>query len=195
MRSKWLEWRPGVGFVGFAGSLSTGFPITRGSEESETRVSVASPNELMEKTSDGEPTEPTKPRLQGFERTDPRHLAITHSSEYVSSQDNDSHDAGLLEAWHTAFPTDPYAQRLRTAMRELVHREYAAGMIIWLRQACPALYLELTEGLPNKMQSIWEAQAPVEEFQNVVNIWLKAHRTSCEIYEKYLGSRPRAAAC
>jgi hypothetical protein len=61
--------------------------------------------------------------------------------------------------------------------------------MIWLGESCPILYVELTEGLPNEIQRLWEAKSPVEEFQKVLDNWVEAHRTGCEMYEKYLTAK------
>ena len=75
-------------------------------------------------------------------------------------------------------------------MRELARPDYPVGMIPWLGEAYPILHVELTDGLPNEMQRLWEAQVPVEEFQKVLDIWVEAHQMACEMYEKHLAKRP-----
>ena len=78
-------------------------------------------------------------------------------------------------------------------MREVARPHYPAGMIRWLREAYPILHVELTEGLPNQMQRLWEAQVPVEDFQKVLDTWVEAHPMGCEMYEKHLpAKRPEA---
>ncbi len=41
------------------------------------------------------------------------------------------------------------------------------------------------------MQRLWETHAPVEEFQKVLDIWVEAHRTGCEMYSKRLLAESR----
>ncbi len=84
---------------------------------------------------------------------------------------------------------DEYSLRLRAAIQEVCGPDYPAGMIPWLREAYPILHVELTDGLPNEIQRLWEAQVPTEEFQNVLDIWVEAHRMACEMYEKHLPAK------
>jgi len=86
---------------------------------------------------------------------------------------------------------DPYAVRLRRVWECLCHPEYPAGMILWLGDACPILYTELTERLPDKIQRLWEARAPLDEFERVLDLWKEAHRTGCRIYRQHLVAEKR----
>jgi hypothetical protein len=124
----------------------------------------------MGKAPDLKPTEPTEPGFVGFEGEAPANFPITRNWE---------------------APVDAYGERLGNAMQSLASPEYPAGMIVWLGDACPILYTELTERLPDKIQRLWEAQAPLDEFERVLDLWKEAHRTGCRIYRQHLVAEKR----
>jgi hypothetical protein len=87
---------------------------------------------------------------------------------------------------------DAYAKRLRALMQPIRSPDYPGGMIPWLDDACPILYTELTERLPKEMQRLWEARAPLDEFERVVDLWMEALQTACKMYEQHLaGGNPQ----
>jgi hypothetical protein len=84
------------------------------------------------------------------------------------------------------LPADAYAERLRAAMESVCRPDYPAGMIPWLDDACPILYTDLIERLPNEMQQLWERKAPLEEFDLIIAVWIELHRNCGELYRRSL---------
>ncbi len=81
-----------------------------------------------------------------------------------------------------ALSIDLYAERMQATLREINRPDYPAGMILWLEQANPILYLELTGRLPDEIHRLWEARGPLEQFENVLARLVQTHRQACELY-------------
>jgi hypothetical protein len=191
MRSKWLEWTPKAGLVGFEASASALSQITQDSIDTQTQVPAPRENGVIQESVHSKPTKPTEPDLRDLGRTDRKDPATMHGSAPDPRPAHENRDAKAQENSREPVPNDLYAERLRAAMLEVAQRN-SVGMIVWLREACPTLHAELLERLPDEMQSAWESRAPIEEFQDVVNIWLKAYRTGCEMYEQYQSPKTQA---
>jgi hypothetical protein len=140
-------------------------------------------SKIMEQTAKPEPTKPTKPGFVGFVGSAAADLCITRDSKSPSNRAPESYQSEPRVANQGSFPGDPYAERLGAAMREVARPDYPAGMIPWLGEAHPVLYAELTEGLPNAMQRLWSAHAPLEDFDRIIGLWLEAHQTACGLFK------------
>ena len=81
--------------------------------------------------------------------------------------------------------TDPYADRMKGALRAINAPSYRAGMISWLGETQPNLYLELTSKLPDEIQRIWSERAPIEHFESVLARLVSLHQQCCEQYRAY----------
>src|SRR5438309_2104459 len=109
--------------------------------------------ETMEKAPDLEPSKPTKPGFEGFVGASPRHFSITRDSCPGSAK----------------LPvSDPYAERMQAALREINRLDYPAGMISWLDTVRADLYSELTAHLPDEIHRLWSERAPLEQFEAVL---------------------------
>ena len=58
------------------------------------------------------------------------------------------------------------------------------GILPWLRQNHPALYGQLVNSIPDDIHRLWAGQAPLDEFERVLDLWRVAHETACEMYRK-----------
>src|SRR6516164_4407397 len=76
--------------------------------------------------------------------------------------------------------TDPYQELVRSTLAKV--SDQPVGMVPWLRQSRPMLYEELVVKLPDKIHRLWVGQAPLAEFQRILDLWLEAYRASCEVY-------------
>jgi hypothetical protein len=81
-----------------------------------------------------------------------------------------------------------YHAAVEAALKAICRPDYEPGMILWLEKADPGLYDRLTCRLPDLISLLWNAHAPLGEFQRVVDEWLATHtraysmfHTSCEI--------------
>jgi hypothetical protein len=117
-----------------------------------------------------EPSKPTKPGSVGFVGALPGAFPITgkHGSGYKLPL------------------SDPYAERMRVALREVNPPDYPAGMIPWLGTARPDLYAELTSSLPDEIQRLWSERAPLEQFEVVLARLVSFHRQCCDLYRAAL---------
>ena len=78
--------------------------------------------------------------------------------------------------------SDPYAERMRAALRSINTPDYPAGMLPWLGTAQPPFYAELTDHLPNEIERLWSGRGPLEEFESVLARVVSLHRRCCELY-------------
>jgi hypothetical protein len=83
---------------------------------------------------------------------------------------------------------DPYQKLAVACLAKICRPDYPAGMIPWLGKKHPRLYEELTALLPDEIHQMWVERAPLDEFERILNLWLEAHRTSCELYVKSNGT-------
>jgi len=148
-------------------------------------------SEIIEKNASPEPTKPSKPGLAGFVGMAPAHSYITRDSKAPSGRTSEGHQSNSQVA-SDGIASDPYAERLGAAMREVGRPDYPAGLIPWLGETNPRLYAELTERLPEDIQRLWEAHAPLEQFEKVLAHLLDAHRSACAVYKAHLEARQRS---
>ena len=126
--------------------------------------------EIIEKRTGSEPTKPTKPSSVGFVGASPLDSTIMSAPRSA-----------------TKLPvSDPYAERLRAAIRQINVPGYPAGMVPWLDTVRPDLYAELTARLPDEIQRLWSERAPLEQFESVLARLVTLHRRCCELYRTEL---------
>ena len=75
---------------------------------------------------------------------------------------------------------DPYQELVRATLAKVSDQPF--GMVPWLKENLPMLYEELTTQLPDEIHRLWEGRAPLVEFKRILDLWLEAHRASCEVY-------------
>jgi hypothetical protein len=84
-------------------------------------------------------------------------------------------------------PVEPkdadYHARVEGVLDAICRPDYSPGMILWLGRADPGLYERLTFSLPDRISCLWNAHAPLNEFQSVVDEWLAAHRRACSLFK------------
>jgi hypothetical protein len=141
-------------------------------------------SQIIEKTANPEPTKPTKPSFVGFVGTVPAHFSITPDSESPFGQAREGFQSELRVATNKGrLPSDPYSRRFSTAMREVARPDYPVGMILWLGEANPALYADLTVRFPDELQRLWSEHAPLMDFDRILRLWVEAHRTACRLFK------------
>jgi len=87
------------------------------------------------------------------------------------------------DGWPSKLPvSDPYAERMRQALRHFNSPDYPAGMIQWLGTARPDLYARLTSNLPDEIQRLWSERAPLEHFERVPARLVSLHRECRDLY-------------
>ncbi len=82
--------------------------------------------------------------------------------------------------------TNPYAECMQAALREINRAGYPAGMIVWLGENAPGLYAKLTEDLPNEIDRLWNTHAPIAQFQETLRRLVKLHAQCCEFYHQHI---------
>ncbi len=79
---------------------------------------------------------------------------------------------------------DRYAERMQEALRRICRSDYPPGMLLWLEGAHPHLYAELTGRLPDEMQGLWAAHAPLKRFQVALDRLVEAHQEAFKLYRQ-----------
>ncbi len=77
---------------------------------------------------------------------------------------------------------DPYAERMRVALRHINSSDYPSGMLPWLGIAQPDLYDQLTSRLPEELHEVWSEHGPLEHFETVLTQLVSLHRKACSLY-------------
>jgi hypothetical protein len=75
-----------------------------------------------------------------------------------------------------------YHASVEAALDAICRPDYPPGMILWLESADAGLYNRLTRSLPNRISYLWNAHAPLDNFQTVVDEWLATHRRACSLF-------------
>jgi len=132
------------------------------------RVATSAPTEPLAESGDIEPQNVADPAIFLLPATDDGH--------------------GLLAAQVPPADAD-YAQRLQACLALINSPDYPAGMVPWLDEAYPRLYAELTSRLPDDIHRLWEAHAPVEQFEGALNRLLGPHRQACALYRAHLSAK------
>jgi hypothetical protein len=70
------------------------------------------------------------------------------------------------------------------ALSKINRPDYPAGMILWLEQAAPGLYAELTSGIPNEIDQIWNEHESLDEFEAALDRLVAAHREAGRLYRE-----------
>ncbi len=166
MRSRWLEWTPNTGFVGFEGTGSVDSPIARASNETEAQPSASGRDELISKTGQREPTKPTEPAPLGN--------AECHSER----------PSNFWGANRDGKPRDYYGWRAHVALNTICKISGPEGLIIWLDEHSPFLYRRLTSDLPNKISRAWNVRVPHEAFDALCRDLVETFQRAVDLYRK-----------
>jgi len=94
----------------------------------------------------------------------------------------------LMELDHSEADAE-YARRAQEALASVCRPDYPQGMILWLGEASPRLYAELTERLPGEIHRLWSEHAPLEKFQAILDRWKQTHAQACVLYRAHLAAR------
>lgn len=166
MKSKWLDWTPEAGFVGFEGSQSAVSSISQVPDENGTAALSLRPQVTIEKVPAHEPTKPTEPA----------------SAAHINP---------LLERppYFWGRHGDAYGWRVHIALEAMCNIPAPEGLIVWLGEQSPALYRRLTRDLPNRVSRAWNARVPHEEFDALCFDWVDTFRGAAEMYR--LSHNPR----
>lgn len=157
MRSKWLDWTPKTGSVGFDGSTPVVFPITRAFEGDGSPGRGLLPHATMEKVAASEPTKPTEP-------TSSDHGTVGKPSHF----------------WGKRSGT--YGWRAHAALDAICEIPAPKGFIVWLCEHSPFLYGRLTRDLPNEISRAWDAQIPYEDFDALCLELVDTYRRGVALY-------------
>lgn len=81
------------------------------------------------------------------------------------------------------YQKDPYLNMLQTALRAVCQLPYPPGMLLWLEQAHPSKYLSLTVEVPNRIEELWRAHAPLQQFHDVLDRWVETFREADALFQ------------
>jgi hypothetical protein len=135
--------------------------------------------QLVEKGGQSEPTEPTKPGSVGSVGPSPTVFQIDHGGQQGETW---WEELALGEA----RGDHEYRDRLQAAFL-LICPDYTAGMVDWLEGADPVLYDDLICRLPRLISQQWNIDSPIEDFQQLVDMWLATHQRACALFRERTG--------
>jgi hypothetical protein len=163
MRSKWLDWTPEAGSVGFEGPASAEYPIRQIPEKNATQVSAPSIDELIQKSVQREPTKPTEPVSFGNRKR----LLERPSYFWGANRGGKSRDY--------------YGWRANVALKAICKIPAPEGLIVWLGEHSPFSYRNLTSDLPNRISQAWNDRVPFEDFDVLCFAWVDNYRRAVEL--------------
>ena len=71
--------------------------------------------------------------------------------------------------------TDPYWSKVLAAWRQIASHDYLPGAMQWAQKHHPDRYHYLTTELPAAWERLWDAAAPLDDFQAALDAWVGAH--------------------
>ena len=78
--------------------------------------------------------------------------------------------------------SDPYWCRLMAAWRQIADHEYLPGAMKWAEKHRPDRYHRVTNELPAQWEGLWDAHAPLERFQVILDEWVVAHKELIDLF-------------
>jgi hypothetical protein len=123
-------------------------------------------SQIIRQITDSEGTKLTKPAFGSFGTSAPVSFPIISGQELPI--------------------TDPYAERMQAALRQIAVPSYPQGMILWLETGDPQAYAELTSDIPDEIARLWKERAPLQKFEAVLSRFVSLH-WRCR--EAYVGAR------
>jgi hypothetical protein len=163
MRSKWLDWTPNAGSVGFEGSPSMEYSIMQADEQSVNPLPAPSIDELIPKSVQREPTKPTEPASLVCKKPP------SERPSYLWGTDRDGK------------ARDYYGWRANVALEAICKIPAPEGLIVWLGGHSPFLYRNLTTDLPNRISQAWNDRVPFEDFDGLCFAWVDNFRRAAEL--------------
>ena len=83
---------------------------------------------------------------------------------------------------NSAHQCDPYCVRMEAAKKQIATHPFIPGLVRWLQQAKPQLQRKFTISLPREMDRLWDAGAPLDKFQKVLDEWVETHQRAIDAY-------------
>ena len=71
--------------------------------------------------------------------------------------------------------SDPYWRKAMDAWRQIAALEYLPGGMQWAQKHHPDLHRRATRELSDEWGRLWDAGAPLDEFQVALDRWVQAH--------------------
>src|SRR3990172_10222507 len=68
--------------------------------------------------------------------------------------------------------SDTYWRAMTAAWRRIAENPYLPGMMRWLQKAKPRLHCEILQDIPERIDLLWDAGAPLAEFQELIDRWV-----------------------
>jgi hypothetical protein len=119
-----------------------------------------------------------------------RYLDLVRHATQIPSEAY-PHERNEINEKRDESPSDPYAERFRAAIQRVNSFDCPSGVITWVREQYPILYLELIVGLPDAIHRLWSEHAPFDEFERILKSWVSTFQTACELFTEAPGSKLR----
>ncbi len=82
-----------------------------------------------------------------------------------------------------------YCRRLNRAKARIAEQPYYDGLVPWLKRDHSKLYSKFYVEAPRRIDELWKAGAPIQEFQALLDAWASAHRQAIDYFEAAHGMR------
>lgn len=97
------------------------------------------------------------------------------------------------QIWLQEIRASPYFRRAENALQEICKNGGDSfGAIRYLRTAHPAREKQLDD-LWLQIEMLWDAGAPVEEFQAAIDQWVEFHREACILFTQAINAGDQLA--
>jgi|SRR5712671_3908320 len=80
--------------------------------------------------------------------------------------------------------SDPYQEASNAALRRILQHPYLPGAVRWAGVHSPHLYRQVIVDGPEAIHKSWTEQAPMDQFQRILDSWVDAHKHLCQLYSE-----------
>ena len=76
-----------------------------------------------------------------------------------------------------------YCQKLNRAKARIAEHPHYDGLVPWLKRDHSSLYCSFYVDIPRRIDELWKAGAPIEEFQALLDGWVDVHKQGVDSYK------------
>ena len=83
---------------------------------------------------------------------------------------------------------DEYCRRLNRAKARIAEHSHYDGLAAWLKRNNASLYAAFFVDGPRRIDALWKANSPIEEFKTTLENWINTHRKATDLYKAAHGN-------
>ena len=76
-----------------------------------------------------------------------------------------------------------YCRRLNRAKARITELPHYDGLVPWLKRDHSSLYCSFYVDTPRRIDALWKANVPIEEFKATLENWINTYRKATDLYE------------